>query len=194
LEDLSWFRHAWENHTRHFHLDLPEKTLIELKQRYCIMVGTGKVIEGLKNLVELRLLLEIQFDRQTALVDELLSQLLKTDSVVNDVQTLSYYSRVLQAIQKAEELERMQYLLTPNKVEILLTVLPRKEANYWRMDQLNIAIEELPLAFYNFTRGRILKLRVNASPARALSATPLSRLAATTDRTWSGPYTVKVAL
>jgi hypothetical protein len=29
----------------------------------------------------------------------------------------------------------------------MLTVLPRKEANYWRMDQLNISMEELPEAF-----------------------------------------------
>jgi hypothetical protein len=67
--------------------------------------------------------------------------------------------------------------------------LPRKEANYWRMDQLNIAMEELPLAFFNFTR-RILELKLNATPARALSTTPLSRPAATTDQTWSGPCVI----
>jgi hypothetical protein len=67
-----------------------------------------------------------------------------------------------------------------------LKVLLRKEANYWRMDQLNIAMEELPLAFFNFTR-RILELKLNATPARALSTTPLSRPAATTDQTWGGP-------
>ncbi len=32
----------------------------------------------------------------------------------------------------------------------MLTVLPRKEANYWRMDQLNISMEELPEAIKIF--------------------------------------------
>jgi hypothetical protein len=52
MEDLSWFRHAWEDHQRQFYSDLPEKNLIELTHRYCITVGTGKVIEGSKNLIE----------------------------------------------------------------------------------------------------------------------------------------------
>jgi hypothetical protein len=168
---------------------LPEKNLIELMHRYCVTVDTGKVIEGSRNLVEVWLLLETHFNRQTILMDGLLSQLLKTDSVVNDLLALSYYDRVLQPIQKAKELGRMQDLLTPNQVEILLTVLPRKEGNYWRMDQLNIVMEELPLALYNFTR-RLLELRLNTSPALALSTTPLSGPAAATDRTWSGPCVI----
>jgi hypothetical protein len=47
-----------------------------------------------------------------------------------DQAIISYYNQVLQAIQKAEELGRMQDLLTPNQLEVLLTFLPRKEANY----------------------------------------------------------------
>jgi hypothetical protein len=96
--------------------------------------------------VEVWLLLKTHFDRQTALVDGLLSQLLKTKRVVNDAQILSYYDKVLQAIQKAEERGRMQDLMTPNQIKVMLTV-QRKEANYWRMDQLNVSIEELPEAF-----------------------------------------------
>jgi hypothetical protein len=49
--------------------------------------------------------------------------------------------------------------LTPNKIEVPLTVLPRKEANYWRMDQINVSMEELPVAFYSFLRRRICELR-----------------------------------
>jgi hypothetical protein len=81
------------------------------------------------------------------LVDGLSSQLLKTKGVVNDAQILSYDDKVLQAIQKAEDRGRMQDLLTPNQIKVMLTVLPRKEANYWRMDQLNVSMEELPEAF-----------------------------------------------
>jgi hypothetical protein len=89
------------------------------------------------------------------------------------MQILSYYDRVLQAIQEAEEVSRMQDLLTPNQVEVLLTLLPRKEANYWRMDQLNVVMEELPVAFYNFVRRIIWELRSNTSPMRVTSAQTL---------------------
>jgi hypothetical protein len=61
-EDLSWFRHAWEDHVKRYHFNLPEKTLMELMHRYCITVNTGKIIEGARNLVELWLLLETHFD------------------------------------------------------------------------------------------------------------------------------------
>ncbi len=59
--------------------------------------------------------METRFDSQTVLIDGLLSQLLKIDSVVNDAKALSYYDRALQAIQKAEELGKMQDLLTPTR-------------------------------------------------------------------------------
>jgi hypothetical protein len=72
---------------------------------------------------------------------------------------------------------RMQDLLISNQVEVLLAVLPRKEANYWRIDQFNVKMEELPLAFYNFTRRRIRELRSHTSPARAsLTASSLQPL------------------
>jgi hypothetical protein len=149
VEDLSWFRRAWAEHARQFHPELSEKALIERMHRHCVTISTGKIIERARNLVEVWLLLETHFDRQTAFVDGLLSQLLKTEHGVNDAHVLSYYDRVLQAIQKVEELGRMQDLLTHNQVQVLLTVLPRKEADYWRMDQLNVAMKELPVAFYN---------------------------------------------
>jgi hypothetical protein len=107
---------------------LSKRVLIERVHKYCVTISIGKVIEGAWSLVEMWLRLETHFDRQTALVDGLLSQLFKSDRVVNDTQVLSYYDKVLQAIQKAEELDRMRDLLTPNQIEVLPTVLPRKEA------------------------------------------------------------------
>jgi hypothetical protein len=73
-------------------------------------ISTGKIIQGTRNLVEVWLLLENHFDRQTTnykLVDGLSSQILKTKCVVNDAQILSCYDKVLQAIQKAEERGKM---------------------------------------------------------------------------------------
>jgi hypothetical protein len=62
---------------KHFRSDLPEKTLIELMHKYCVTVDTDKIIEEAGSLVVVWLLLETHFDMQTALMDGLLSQLLK---------------------------------------------------------------------------------------------------------------------
>jgi hypothetical protein len=74
MEDLGWFRQAWEDLVKQFHPGLHEKALIKQMHRYCVTKITGKIIEKVRNLVEVWLLLEI----------------------------LSYYDRVLQAIQKAK--------------------------------------------------------------------------------------------
>jgi hypothetical protein len=60
--------------------------------------------------------------------------------VESETQILSYYDRVLQAIHQAGGMGRMHDLM----------VLCKKEANYWRMDQLNMTLEELSMAFHNF--------------------------------------------
>jgi hypothetical protein len=44
--------------------------------------------------------------------------------------------------------------LTPNQVETLLTVLLKKEVNYWRLEQMNMTAEDLPVTFYVFVRRR----------------------------------------
>jgi hypothetical protein len=175
---------------RKHHLNSSEKILIQLMHRYCRTVGTGKIIKDAKNLVEVWLLLETHFDKQTTLVDSLLSLLLKTDQGVNDTQVLSFYDKTLQAIQQAGELGRMQDLLTPNQVEMLLTVLPKKKAKYWRIDQLNVVLVEVPMAFHNFVRRRIQDLRSNISPARPWLTLPSSRPAIFGNQTWRGSCTM----
>jgi hypothetical protein len=60
----------------------------------------------------------------------------------------------LRAIREAKEFERLQDLLTPNQVEALLAVLPKKEVNYWRLEQMDISAEDMPVAFYVFARRR----------------------------------------
>jgi hypothetical protein len=80
---------------RKHHPNSSEKTLIQLMHRYLRTVGTGKIIKDAKNLVEVWLLLEKHFDKQTTLVDSLFSQLLKTDQGVNDTQVLYFYDKTL---------------------------------------------------------------------------------------------------
>jgi hypothetical protein len=165
----------------------PERYLIECTNKYWVTISPGNIIEGARTLAEIWLLPETNFDRQTAFVDGLLSQLLKTERVVNDVQILSYYDRVLQAIQKAEEVGRMQDFLSPNLIEVLLTVLPRKEANYSRMDQLNVAMDDLPIAFYSFTRRRLRELRSNTTSMRTVSETSQPQDETALRKSWEGP-------
>ncbi len=107
----------------------------------------GKVIDQARSPAEAWLLLESHFDRQTALIDDLVSQILNSERAVNDVQILAYYNKVLRAIREAKELERLQDFLTPNQVETLLAVLPKKEVNYWRLEQMDTAAEDMPVAF-----------------------------------------------
>jgi hypothetical protein len=185
MEDLRWLKGAWEDPATQFHPRAPEY-LIEHMHKYCVTISTGSIIEGARTLAEMWLLLETHFNRQTAFVDGLLSQLLKTERVVNDVQVLSFYDIVLQAIQEAVEVGRMQDLLSPNQIEVLLTVLPRKEANYWRMAQVNVAMDELPIAFYSFTRRSMRELRSNTTSARAVSGTSRTQGKTLLKESWEG--------
>jgi hypothetical protein len=126
----------------------------------------SKVIEQARNPKEAWRLLESHFDKQTAIIDDLMSQLLSTERVVNDTQTLAHYNRVLRAIREAKELERLQDFLTPNRMEMLLEVLPKKEINYWRLEQLGVATEDMSVAFYVFARRRAQELCSNATAAK----------------------------
>ncbi len=60
----------------------------------------------------------------------------------------------------------MQDFLTPNPIETLLTVLPKKEVNYWRLEQMDVTAEDMPVAFYVFARRRAQELCSNAAAAR----------------------------
>ncbi len=102
--------------------------------------------------------------------------------MVNDAQILSYYNKLLRAIREAKELERLQDFLSPNQIETLLTVLPRKEVNYWRVDQMDVSAEDMPVAFYIFARRRAQELCSNAAAARIILEMPLAQVIA-----WEGP-------
>ncbi len=95
-----------------------------------------------------------------------MSQLLNLERAVNDAQILAYCNKVLRAIREAKELERLQDFLTPNQIETLLTVLPRKEVNYWRLEQMDVIAEDMPVAFSVFARRRAQELCSNAAAAR----------------------------
>ncbi len=156
--------------------------LVEGLRKYCMVREMGQMIERAQNLTEVWLLLELHFERQTALIDGLVSQLLESERAVIDAQILTYYNKVLRAIREAKELERLQDFLTPNQIETLLTVLPSKEVNYWRLEQMDVSTEDMPVAFYVFARRRAQELCLNAAAAKIFQDVPSVRGAA-----WEGP-------
>jgi hypothetical protein len=163
MEDLPWFRQAWETHVKRFHHGLAPEVLVGGLRKYCMTRAASRVIEPARDPMEAWRLLESHFSRQTAIIDDLISQLLSTKRVVNDAQILAHYSRILMAIREAKELGRLQDLLTVSRIEALLEVLPKKEGNYWRQEQVGVATKDLPVAFYVFARGRALELGLNAA-------------------------------
>jgi hypothetical protein len=135
MEDLPWFRQAWETHVKRFHHGLAPEVLVGGLRKYCMTRAASQVIEPARDPTEAWRLLESHFGRQTAIIDKLISQLLSTERVVNDAQILAHYSRTLMAIREAKELGRLQDLLTANRIEALFEVLPKKEGNYWRQER-----------------------------------------------------------
>jgi hypothetical protein len=47
-----------------------------------------------------------------------------------------------------------------------MEVLPKKESNYWRQEQVGVRPKDLPVAFYSFVRARALELGSNAASTR----------------------------
>jgi hypothetical protein len=103
-------------------------------------------------------------------------QLLSSERAVNDAQILTCYNKILRAIWEAKELERLQDFLTPNQVQTLLAVLPKKEVNYWRLEQMDVSAEDMLVAFYVFARRWAQELCSNAAAAQP-----------TRSMVWEGP-------
>ena len=108
-------------------------------------------------------ILEAYFNRQTRILDEPISDILSHERMVNDSQTLAHYSRILMAIREAKEIGRLPDLLTDSRIKALMEIIPKKENNYWRQDQMGVRPKDMPVAFYSFLRARVLELGSNAS-------------------------------
>ena len=94
-------------------------------------------------------ILEAYFDRQTRILDELISDILSHEKMVNDSQTMAHYSRILMAIREAKEIGRLLDLLTDSRIKDLMEIIPKKENNYWRQDQMGVRPKDMPVAFYS---------------------------------------------
>ncbi len=168
MEDLLWFWQAWETHVQRFHHGLAPDVLVGGMRKYCVPRGISRMIEPACDPGEAWRILESYFDRQTRILDELISDILSHERMVNDSQTLAHYSRILMAIQEAKEIGRLPDLLTDSRIKALMEIIPRKESNYWRQDQTGVRPKDTPVAFYSFIRARALELGSNAASMRVV--------------------------
>jgi hypothetical protein len=72
------------------------------------------------------------------------------------------------AIRDAKQLGRLSDLLTDERINALMEIIPRKENSYWKHDQVGMRPKDMPVAFYSFVRLRALELGSNTSPLRIL--------------------------
>ncbi len=164
MEDLPQFRQAWETHVKHFHHGLAPDVLVGGMWKYCMPRAASRMIEPARDPGEVWRILESYFSRQTRIINELIADILSYERMVNDSQTLAHYSRILMAIREAKEIGRLPDLLTDGRIRALMEVLPKKESNYWRKEQ--VGVRHMPVAFYSFIRARALELGSNAASTR----------------------------
>jgi hypothetical protein len=168
IEDLSWFRQAWETHVRRFHQGLAPDVLVGGMRKYCVPRGISQMIELARDPGEAWQIMESYFNRETRILDELISDILSHERMVNDSQTLAHYSRILMAIREAKQIGRLPDLLTDGRIKALMEIIPKKESNYWRQDQMGVRPKDMQVAFYSFVRARTLELGSNTSPLRVV--------------------------
>jgi hypothetical protein len=152
IEDLSWFRQAWETHVRRFHHGLAPEVIVGGMRKYCMPRRISRMIEPARDPEEAWRIMESYFSRETRILDELIADILSHERMVNDSQTLAHYSRILMAIRDAKQIERLSDLLTDGRIKALMEIIPKKESNYWRQDQVGVRPKDMPVAFYSFVR------------------------------------------
>jgi hypothetical protein len=182
IEDLAWFRQAWEMHVRRFHHGLTPEVLVGGMKKYCVPRGIGRMIESARDPEEAWGIMESYFNRETRTLDRSIDDILSYGRMVNDSQTLAHYSRILMAIRDAKQLGRLSDLLTDERINALMEIVPRKENSYWKYDQVGVRPKDMPVAFYSFIRLRALELGSNTSPLRILEDDPEEQ-----EPAWEGP-------
>jgi hypothetical protein len=116
------------------------------------------------------------------MLDRSIEKILSYGRMVNDTQTLAHYSRILLAIRDAKQLGRLSDLLTDERINALMEIVPRKENGYWRHDLTGVRPKDRPVAFYSFVRLRALELGSNTSPLRCQLGDPEEP-----EPAWEGP-------
>jgi hypothetical protein len=148
------------------------EVLVGGMKKYCVPRGIGRMIESARDPEEAWRIMESYFNRETRTLDRSIDDILSYGRMVNDSQTLAHYSRILLAIRNAKQLGRLSDLLTDERINALMEIVPRKENSYWSHDQVGVRPKDRPVAFYSFVRLRALELGSNTSPLRILEDDP----------------------
>jgi hypothetical protein len=114
------------------------EVLVGGMRKYCVPRGIGRMIEPARDPEEAWRKMESYFDRETRMLDRSIEEILGYGRMVNDNQTLAHYSRILLAIRDAKQLGRLSDLLTDERINALMEIVPRKENGYWRHDQVGV--------------------------------------------------------
>jgi hypothetical protein len=130
------------------------------------------MIEPARDPEEAWRIMKSYFNRETRILDELIADILSHERMVNDSQTLAHYSRILMAIRDPKQIGRLSDLLTDERIKALMEIIPKKESDYWRQEQVGVHPKDMPVAFYSFVRARALELGSNTSPLRILRDDP----------------------
>jgi hypothetical protein len=134
IEDLAWFRQAWETHARQFHHGMTPEVLVGGMRKYCVPREISRMIEPAREPEEAWRILESYFNKETRALDQSIEEILDHGRMVNDNQTLAHYNRVLMAIRNAKQLGRLPDLLTDERIGAMMELVPRKENDYWKFD------------------------------------------------------------
>jgi hypothetical protein len=140
------------------------------------------MIESARDPEEAWRIMESYFNRETRTLDRSIDDILSYGRMVNDSQTLAHYSRILMPIRDAKQLGRLSDLLTDERINALMEIVPRKENSYWKYDQVGVRPKDMPVAFYSFVRLRAVELGSNTSPLRILEDDPEEQ-----EQAWEGP-------
>ncbi len=65
VEDLAWFRQAWETHARQFHHGMTPEALVGGMRKYCVPREISRMIEPARDPEEAWRLLESHFNKET---------------------------------------------------------------------------------------------------------------------------------
>jgi hypothetical protein len=172
---------------RNHYVKEPERVLVELLHNRVLGPELKGAVSKAKYMTVTWVCLEDYLREQQSRTESLLSQTLKREPPQSDEQMLIYYWKVALILDAPEGLGMVGDSLTPDQLEMLLSLLPKVEVNHWRMSQLNMTLGDLPAAFCRFVKERIGELRQCISTPGGSKEPPQTPTQSREGTAWEGP-------
>jgi hypothetical protein len=129
---------AWEDYVRMHYAKEPEEVLVELLHNRALGSNLREAVSKTKSTAVTWVCLEDHLREQRSRADNLLLQTLKTERPRGNEQMLIYYWKVGRVLDTPEGKGMVGDYLTPDQLEMLLSLLPKEEISLWRLSQLNV--------------------------------------------------------